>query len=104
MTSPGLSWPPLASPDPPDQVGKGRNGRWAPKGLAYRRGWRADFWRGLFDTLLNLEGGEERCMPNLATMAGECRAMLQEGGMKEGLVKAEELMVRRTMGGRRRTM
>jgi len=86
------------------KVGKGRNGRWAPKGLAYRRGWRADFWRGLFDTLLNLEGGEERCMPNLATMAGECRAMLQEGGMKEGLVKAEELMVRRTMGGRRRTM
>lgn len=87
------------------KVTKARDtGRWAPKGLAYRRGWRTDFWRGLFDNLLNLEGGEVGCMPNLATMAAECRAMLQEGGMQEGLVKAEELMVRRTVGGRRRTM
>ena len=63
------------------------------------------FWQNFFDTLLNLEGGEKKCLPNLLDMAERCREAFKKGeGMQKGLDKARELLVRRTALSRRRTL
>ena len=63
------------------------------------------FWGRFFDTLLNLEGGERRCLPNLLDLAEECRVVFRrEEVMQKGLDKARDLLVRRSMLARRRTM
>lgn len=80
-------------------------GRWEPKEFKPRRGWQGAFWGRFFDTLLNLEGGERSCLPNLLDLAEECRVVFRrEEGMQHGLDKARDLLVRRTMLARRRTM
>ena len=51
------------------------------------------FWQNFFDTLLNLEGGEKKCLPNLLDMAERCREAFKKGeGMQKGLDKARELL------------
>ena len=63
------------------------------------------FWQNFFDTLLNLEGGEKKCLPDLLDMAERCREAFKKGeGMQKGLDKARELLVRRTALSRRRTL
>jgi len=80
-------------------------GRWEPKEFKPRRGWQGVFWRRFFDTLLNLEGGERSCLPNLLDLAEECREVFRrEKDMQNGLDKARDLLVRRSMLARRRTM
>merc|ERR1719462_662362 len=80
-------------------------GRWEPKEFKPRRGWQGAFWGRFFDALLNLEGGERRCLPNLLDLAEECRVVFRRGeGMQKGLDKARELLVRRTALSRRRTL
>jgi len=80
-------------------------GRWEPRDFKPRRGWQGPFWQNFFDTLLNLEGGEKKCLPNLLDMAERCREAFKKGeGMQKGLDKARELLVRRTALSRRRTL
>lgn len=60
-------------------------GRWEPRDFKPRRGWQGPFWQNFFDTLLNLEGGERKCLPNLLDMAGLCREAFRRGDeMQEG--------------------
>ena len=63
------------------------------------------FWQNFFDTLLNLEGGERKCLPNLLDMAGLCREAFKRGdGMQEGLDKANFILIRNSRLSRRRSV
>ena len=62
------------------------------------------FWQNFFDTLLNLEGGERKCLPNLLDMAGLCREAFKRGdGMQEGLNKAKDILIRSCRLSRQRS-
>jgi len=80
-----------------------RDGRWQPKGT-FKRGWQIQFWRKFFDTLLNLEGAEQKCLPSLQRLAASCREVLHRDlDLSQGVSKARDLL-QRNLTKRRRTI
>eukprot|EP00092_Neocalanus_flemingeri_P040425 GFUD01044026.1.p1 GENE.GFUD01044026.1~~GFUD01044026.1.p1 ORF type:complete len:538 (+),score=136.95 GFUD01044026.1:76-1689(+) len=78
-------------------------GRWAPRGT-YKRGWKIDFWKRFFDEFLNLQGAEKKCLPSLLGWRKEFLELFQRENMSVGLAKARDVLERKCVARRRRTL
>ena len=78
-------------------------GRWAPRG-SFKRWWKTDFWKKFFDEILNLQGADKKCLPSLTGWRQEFLDLFQKEDMSAGLVKAREVLERKFLARRRRTL
>jgi len=78
-------------------------GRWVPKGT-YKRWWKVDFWKRFFDEFLNIKGADKECLPSLLSWRREFVDIFHRENMASGLNKAREVLERKCLVNRRRTM
>jgi len=78
-------------------------GRWAPRGT-FKRWWKTEFWKSFFDEFLNLQGADKKCLPSLISWRRKFLELFQRENMSAGLVKAREVLERKCVGRRRRTL
>ena len=72
------------------EVGTVKN-RWVVKG-SFKRWWQVKLWEQFFDDMLNPKGEEKECLPSLLEWRKKFLLLFEIEDLREGLVKAREVI------------
>ena len=77
--------------------------RWVVKG-SFKRWWQVKLWEKFFDDMLNPKSGDDDCLPSLLEWRQRFLDLFQIEELRDGLVKAREIIEIKLLEKWRRTL